>query len=200
MRERDQGDAMEVVPKVSITTLEGRRIVVQVMPYRSRTHLVVMDEDAPDWFLTKATMPATTSEWMNAVAEFCSKDKDYGWDTPRYRKLCIAGGLDPDHRRPRFAERDEAMGEAMAEVVGRTSTAPSPAAANALFDLLDLMRVDPWRRMLDAASVVSRIRGDMSRDEALRHELTRLMEEIGRMAGGRTPSFVVEPAQARLEG
>lgn len=128
--------------QIEIVADDGRRMGVRVAPYRSRTHLVILDLDDHPWFITTANMPPTENGWIHAVASLPIDEPDYHWDTPRYRDLCVEGGLDPDHGRPRFDDGDRIAATALLTAVNLTSGAPSPAASNILLDLLDLMRTD----------------------------------------------------------
>lgn len=141
---------------IRIVAEDGREIGVKVLPFRSRTHLAILDVDNHPWFFSKATLPPTRNAWIHDVADFTAADPDYHWDTPRYRELCIAGGLDPDYHRPAFAPCDREAGNALVEAVSRTSAKMSHGAMNVILDLIDLMRVDQWRAPVSAGGLKSR--------------------------------------------
>ena len=129
---------------VTVVADDGRRMGVRVLPYRSRTHLAILDLDNHPWFFARHSLPPTSDAWIIAVADLAVEDPDYNWDTPRYRELCAEAGLDPDHRRPRFSAENRVAGDVLLAAVNLTSHAPTPAAANVLHDLLDLVRIDGW--------------------------------------------------------
>lgn len=135
----------EIIPQVIVVASDGRRIEVRVTPYRCTPILSLLDIDNHPWIFARATLPPTTNSWVRSVADFTADTRDYDWDTPRYREVCIEGGLDPDHRRPRFADRHADVGNALVAALCKTSAWPSHDAVNMVFDLVDVLRVDPWR-------------------------------------------------------
>ena len=162
----------EVIPQVTVVASDGRRIGVRVLPFRCTPILALLDLDDHPWIFSRGNLPPTTNAWIHAVADFKAENADYGWDTPRYRDICVEGGLDPDHHRPRFAERDAHAGEALVQALCRQSTWPSHAAVNIVFDLVDVLRADPWAGNTNAETLRSTVGFDAQHqpdavDEAL---------------------------------
>lgn len=145
MKEDSRETIPEVVPQVTVVASDGRLVGVRVTPYRCTPILSLLDIDRPPWIFGRETLPPTTNAWVGAVADFTAAHDDYDWDTPRYRELCLEGGLDPDHQRPRFDDRHATAGNALVKALCKTSAWPSHAAVNMIFDLVDVLRVDRWR-------------------------------------------------------
>lgn len=128
--------------EVLIVAQDGRRMAVRVAPLGARTHLVVLDLDNHPWFVSPESLSPTEDEWLRAVVALGRDDPDYGWDTPRYRELCIRGGLDPDHGRPRFREADSRAAEELVRIVNLTRAAPGTGTTAFVHDLIGALRTD----------------------------------------------------------
>jgi len=128
--------------EVLIVAKDGRRMAVRIAPLGARTHLVVLDLDNHPWFVSPDSLAPTEDEWLRAVTRLGRDDPDYNWDTPRYRELCIQGGLDPDHGRPRFRDADRQAADELVRVVNLTGSAPGVATSVFIHDLIHLMRED----------------------------------------------------------
>lgn len=153
MNEDHRETLAEIVPQVTVVASDGRLIGVSVTPYRCTPILSLLDIDRPPWIFARETLPPTTNAWVHAVADFTADTNDYDWDTLRYRELCLDGGLDPDHQRPRFDERHATAGIKLVAALCDTGTWPSHAAVNMVFDLVDVLRVDRWRGAITVESL-----------------------------------------------
>lgn len=163
--------------RVEIVAEDGRRMGVCVAPYRSRTHLVILDLDNPPWFLSHRNLPATDNAWIRAVAALPVDEPDYHWDSPRYRDLCREGGLDPDEGRPRFDPRDQIAATQLLHAVNETP-GPSPAAANILLDLLDLMRTDGRGHAVDIEGLRQAFSNEARRNPEVVAEVLAVIDRI----------------------
>ena len=180
MTDGQKAEAGEIVPQITVVASDGRRIGVRVMPFRCTPILVMLDLDDHPWMFSRGNLPPTTNAWVHAVADFTAETRDYGWDTPRYRELCIEGGLDPDHHRPRFRERDVRTGEALVEAICRQSEWPGHDAVNIVFDLVDVLRIDPWGGRIEAEALRATVRFDgRHRPQAVEQALAMIRRAIG---------------------
>lgn len=148
---------VEIIPQVTVVASDGRRIGVRVIPFRSTPILTMLDLDNHPWMFSRSNLPPTTNAWIHAVADFKANHLDYSWDTPRYRELCVEGGLDPDYHRPHFAEQNVHAGEALVRALSQQSAWPSHAAVNIIFDLVDVLRTDQWRESTNAETLRSTV-------------------------------------------
>ncbi len=86
-------------------------------------------------------MPPTGNKWLRDVTEFISSGEYYHWDTPRYRELCAAGGLDPDRGRPVFKPEFKEIGDKLViEMNSRNDN--NHDLWSVIFDVIDIMRAD----------------------------------------------------------
>ena len=164
--------------QVEIVADDGRRMVVCVAPYRSRTHLVILDLDNPPWFHSKASLPPTDDAWVHAVAALPIDEPDYHWDSPRYRDLCTQGGLDPDEGRPAFDTRDEKAANELLLAVNRTAGGPSPSASNIFLDLIDLMRTDGGGHQVEVEGLRRQFANEARRDPKVAAEVLAVIARI----------------------
>ena len=164
--------------RVELVADDGRRMGVCVAAYRSRTHLVILDLDNPPWFLSKASLPPTDDAWVHAVAALPIEEPDYHWDSPRYRELCIEGGLDPDEGRPAFGARDEQAANELLLAVNRTAGGPSPGASNILLDLIDLMRTDDGGHRVEVEGLRLQFANEARRDPKVATEVLAVIARI----------------------
>ena len=113
---------------------------VRVIPYRTQPVLVAQP-------LTADTDRREFAEVYPILAR-CEGLSRYHWDTPLYRELCVAMGLHPDERRPRYRPRYRGLAGELERWLGDVYTdraapfSPRDEAKLAAFDLLDLMRAD----------------------------------------------------------
>lgn len=177
--ENTQG--VEAISEVIVTATDGRRMAVRVMPHRSRTHLVILDVDNHPWFFTRTSLPATTNAWIRAVADFTADDQDYSWDTPRYRQLCLEGGLNPDHHRPRFFAENDDVASALIDIASRITRPISHGAMAVVLDLIDLLRVDPWATPVSRAGLRAAFASLVEREPL---EAAEVMDIVSRATSG----------------
>lgn len=170
----------EIIPQITVVASDGRRIGVRVTPFRCTPILAMLDLDDHPWIFSRGNLPATTNAWVHAVADFTADHRDYGWDTPRYRELCVEGGLDPDHHRPRFADQHAEAGEALVQALCRQSKWPSHAATTIVFDLVDVLRTDQWRGSANIETLRSTVRFDAQRQpDAVEQALDMISHALG---------------------
>ncbi|MFZ3481887.1 hypothetical protein [Sphingomonas sp. 3-13AW] len=180
----------ENVREVIVTSEDGRRMAVRVLPLRGRTHLSILDVDNPPWFFTQGTLPPTTNAWLKAVAAFPIEEPDYHWDTPRYRELCIEGGLDPDHERPEFHPADAAACEQLVQLVNQTADALPPAGLSIVMDLVELLRVD---RQSDQASIAGLRHSFLALSQRDARTAERLLDLVEGIAGRGRATELLSP-------
>lgn len=169
-----------------MVTEDGRRVGVRVVPFRCTPFLTLLDLDNHPWTFTRKSLPPTTNSWVNAVADFTAQERDYHWDTPRYRDLCIEGGLDPDYHRPRFREDHADTGNALVEALCTHTQWPSYPALNIVFDFVDVLRIDRWRHRVDVQDLQAMVRYD---NEHQSHVVREAIAMIERMLGKPIPSL-----------
>lgn len=174
----------EIIPQVTVVALDGRRIGVRVTPFRCTPILAMLDLNNHPWTFSRGNLPPTNNVWVHAVADFTADNRDYGWDTPRYRELCVEGGLDPDHHRPRFADQHAEAGEALVQALCRQSVWPSHAAVAIVFDLVDVLRTDQWRGSANTETLRSTVRFHAQRKpDAVEQALAMITHALGDSAG-----------------
>jgi hypothetical protein len=142
-----------------------RKIVgVKIIPWRCTPVLI-------PYALTPDTNPREVANALPTLDEVW-RLRNYSWETPDYRRLCIKLEIDPDEGRPRFIGKYERLGEKLVEWVSdrfskseerwEHEPADKPggenlsrlrrlSAVNAVCDFVDLLRVDghPTPTLLD---------------------------------------------------
>lgn len=141
----------------------------------------------------RRTLPMLTAHALTAdttVAELCDAHPPlkqatalghYHWDTPRYREICAALGLNADERRPCFRSPYGALAEELLSAAAQFGEGPQGWSSRGgnmevVFDLLDLMREDLRPRPLR----LKRLRESWCQVDSARlpqhEELTRLVQ------------------------
>jgi len=116
---------------------------ISVAPMRSRCHLLAdaEGEDTPLWL----DFGGCRSSDPLVRAVFDVIGSRYHWETPAYRDICAALGLDPDYQRPTFAPADDEFGQALLIAVNTwdsQSYGPGQHSLNFLLDAIDVLRDD----------------------------------------------------------
>ena len=165
---------------------DHRRLRVQIAVLRGRTHLLILDLDNPPWTVRFSELSPDCDPWLRSIAQFIEDEQRYHWDTPRYRELCLAGGLDPDSGRPQFQEKDRDACEFLLREVNAIDIRPegpfTPAAADIALDIVQLLRTDEPNPRPDIRCVAQRFttleEQDSNAATALRDVAGRILNEI----------------------
>ncbi|MEO9971812.1 MAG: hypothetical protein ABJG15_18600 [Hyphomonadaceae bacterium] len=126
-------------PAAQVQTEDGKTYHVQVLPYRSRTTLQILDPSVENGLFDQSKARGGSFQ-IDRVFEVM--DAAFDWDTPAYRQVCQELGLDPDTNRPTYKEPDKSLVDDLDQRIKWGGDGDDMRLNELIFDLLDLLRTD----------------------------------------------------------